>query len=431
MGETAAPGVRVGELISLLTIPLFSGAIGYATNWTGVWMLFHPLTFRGVRVPGLAAVARLLPRKVQQVPGVMVGGVGWQGIIPSRAAKMASIAVDKGIAKVGTARDFYDQLDRAALAEHVLAHSSTEIHELVDRVMEREQPAVWRDLPPQLRARIHRRVEEQLPEIIPAVVDDIGDNIDELLDPKLMVIRHMEAHPELANRVFESVGDKEFKLIINLGFVFGFVFGIPVALVTWLLDSSWVLLIGGPIVGWVTNWLAIIMIFEPVRPRKIGPITLHGMFLRRQREAADVYAHVVADDIVTVHNIGIELLHGVRADKTRALIAHSLRPAVDRAAGPLLPAVRLAVGPRQYDAIREGVATEGVEHTITPLTDAEFNRRQSRQLHALFVERIRELPPEDFSEMMRSAMREDEWLLLAHGAVLGVVGGALHLAVFG
>src|SRR4051795_7553875 len=159
MLETAAPGaLGLKELISLLTIPLFSGAIGYATNWSGVWMLFHPLRFRGLRIPGLAALARLLPRKVQQIPGVMVGGIGWQGIIPSRAAKMASIAVDKGIAKVGTAQEFYDQLDRAALAEHVLEHSPGEIHDLGDRVMERRQPGVWRRLPPQLRPRIHRRV---------------------------------------------------------------------------------------------------------------------------------------------------------------------------------------------------------------------------------------------------------------------------------
>jgi uncharacterized membrane protein YheB (UPF0754 family) len=419
------------ELISLLTIPLFSGAIGYATNWTGVWMLFHPLRFRGFRLPGLAALARLLPRKVQQVPGVMVGGVGWQGIIPSRAAKMGSIAVDKGIAKVGNAAEFYDQLDRAALAAHVLESSREEITALVERVMEREHPQLWRDLPPQVRARIQRRVEEQLPEVVPDVIDEIGDNIDDLLDVKLMVIHHIEAHPELANKVFGSVGDKELKLIINLGFVFGFVFGIPVALLTWILDSSLVLLIGGPIVGWVTNWLAILMIFEPVTPRKIGPFTLHGLFLRRQYDASDVYAHVIADDIVTVKNVADELLHGVRADKTRVVIAGALRPAIDRAAGALLPAVRLAVGPRQYDAIREGIASESVESTIAPLTDPEFNRRQSRQVHALFVERMRELPPGDFSEMMRSAMREDEWLLLAHGAVLGVVGGLLHMAAFG
>jgi uncharacterized membrane protein YheB (UPF0754 family) len=418
------------DLISILTIPLFSGAIGYATNWTGVWMLFNPIRFRGVRLPGLAPLARLLPRKVQQIPGVMLGGVGWQGNIPSRAAKMGSIAVDKGIAKVGSAADFYNRLDREKLAEHVLESSRGEIRELVERVMQREHPQLWHDLPPQLRERLQQRVQEQLPETSRGVIDEIGENIDQLLDVKLMVIRHIEQNPELANRVFQSVGDKELKLIVNLGFVFGFIFGIPVAGLTAILDTPLVLLVFGPVVGWVTNWLAILMIFEPVEPRRIGPFTLHGLFLRRQHDASGVYADVIADDIVTVRNIGDELLHGARSDKTRQVIANALRPAIDRAAGPLLPAVRIAVGRREYDAIREGVAAEGGEYTITPLSDPEFNRRQARELHSLIVERMRALPPKDFSEMMRSAMREDEWLLLLHGAVLGVVGGLVHLAVF-
>src|SRR5881392_4479534 len=111
------------DTLALLTIPLFSGAIGYLTNWSGVWMLFYPVHFTGVRFPGLRPLAGLLPRRIQQIPGIMQGGMGWQGILPSRAAKMGSIAVDKGIAKVGSARDFYDQLDRQALAAHVLASS--------------------------------------------------------------------------------------------------------------------------------------------------------------------------------------------------------------------------------------------------------------------------------------------------------------------
>jgi uncharacterized membrane protein YheB (UPF0754 family) len=419
------------NLIGLLTIPFFSGAIGYATNWSGVWMLFHPLHFRGFKLPGLAALARLLPRKIQQIPGVMVGGIGWQGIIPSRAAKMGSIAVDKGIAKVGSPSEFYNQLDRERIAEHILASSGADIRDLVERVMQREHPQFWRDLPPGLRARVHRRVEEQLPEIVPTLVDEIGDHIEELLDVKLMVIRHIEEHPELGSKVFGSVGDKELKLIVNLGFVFGFIFGIPVAALTLLFPGPIVLLICGPIVGWVTNWLAILMIFEPVEPRKIGPFTLHGMFLRRQHEASAVYADVIANDIITVRGFGEELLHGPRADKTRQLIARTLRPAIDRAAGPLLPAVRLAVGRREYDAIREGVAAESAEMTLVPLSDPEFNREQATQVHDLFEQRMRSLDPADFSEMMRSAMREDEWLLLLHGAVLGVVGGLAHVAVFG
>jgi uncharacterized membrane protein YheB (UPF0754 family) len=418
------------ELIGVLTIPLFSGAIGYATNWTGVWMLFNPVRFRGVPLPGLAPLARLLPRRIQQIPGIMNGGLGWQGIIPSRAAKMGSIAVDKGIAKVGTPREFFDQLDRSKLSEQILESSRKDIGALVERVMEREHPQFWRDLPPQMRARIERRVQEHLPEVIDEVTDQLAGHIDDLVDVKLMVIRHIEAHPALANKVFQSVGQQELKLIVNLGFVFGFLFGIPVAVLTAIVESPLVLLVCGPIVGWVTNWLAIIMIFEPVEPRKVGPFTLHGMFLRRQHQASEVYASVIADDIITVRNFGDELLHGPRGDKTQALIASSLRPAVDRAAGPLLPAVRLAMGRREYDAFREGVATESVEFTVAPLGDPDFNRDRAREVHTLIVDRMRKLPPADFAEMMRSAMREDEWLLLAHGAVLGVVGGLAHLVVF-
>ena len=68
---------------------------------------------------------------------------------------------------------------------------------------------------------------------------------------------------------------------------------------------------------------------------------------------------------------------------------------------------------------------------MTPLTDEEFNRRQSTAVKALITARMRELSPPDFSEMLRTAMREDEWLLYLHGAVLGFAAGVLHLLIFG
>src|SRR5204863_10207656 len=140
-----------GDLLKELTIPLFTGAIGYLTNWTGVWMLFYPIRFAGWRLPGLKRLAPLLPRRIQQIPGVMQGGMGWQGIIPSRAAKMGSIAVDKGIAKVGSPRDFYEQLEPEKIAEQILLTSRGEMRELVERIMKREHPQLWNELPARVR----------------------------------------------------------------------------------------------------------------------------------------------------------------------------------------------------------------------------------------------------------------------------------------
>ena len=49
----------------------------------------------------------------------------------------------------------------------------------------------------------------------------------------------------------------------------------------------------------------------------------------------------------------------------------------------------------------------------------------------LIAARTKELRPEDFVEMMRSAIKEDEWMLYAHGAIMGLAGGFIHLAMFG
>jgi hypothetical protein len=51
-------------------------------------------------------------------------------------------------------------------------------------------------------------------------------------------------------------------------------------------------------------------------------------------------------------------------------------------------------------------------------------------MRKLIAERMREMPPRDFSEMLRTATREDEWLLLLHGAVLGLAGGLIHVGIF-
>jgi hypothetical protein len=108
-----------------------------------------------------------------------------------------------------------------------------------------------------------------------------------------------------------------------------------------------------------------------------------------------------------------------------------MRPAIDRATGRARAAVRVAVGAEGYDRISRSFAVEPVEHMMTPLGDPEFSASQSATMRKLIAERMRELPPEDFSEMLRTATRQDEWLLLLHGAVLGFGAGLIHLAIFG
>jgi uncharacterized membrane protein YheB (UPF0754 family) len=416
--------------VEFATIPLFTGVVGWLINWSGLWMLFNPISFRGVRVPGMRELASLLPRKVQEVPGILQGGVGWQGIIPARAAKMGSIAVDKAIAKLGTPSDFYQQLEPEKIAEHIVTTFGPEVPQLVDSVMRAEHPRLWRDLPPTVREGIIVRVQAQLPTIVGRVTREIGVHIDQLLDPKYMVIEHFRKTPELVVRIFRDFGQRELNLMVAFGFIFGFLLGIPVALVDTVWHSWWTLAVMGVIVGWTTNALGMWLIFEPPVPRRILGVKVQGLFPRRQSEAAEVYARIIADDVITLERIGDHLLEGPAGDRTRAMLAAALRPAIDQAAGPVRGAVRVAVGPRRFDTIRDSVAREAVGRTLTPFQDVVFSRQQAARIQSLIALRTKELPPRDFVEMMRAAIKEDEWMLYAHGAIMGLAGGFLHYFIF-
>jgi hypothetical protein len=423
--------MTTADWIKLATIPFFTGAIGWLINWTGLIMLFNPIHFRGFRVPGMKELSTLLPHKLQEIPGIMQGGVGWQGIVPARAAKMGSISVDKAIAKLGTPAEFFQQLEPDKIAEHVVEMFAPQIPEIVDRTMRREQPGLWQNVPPRAKQAVYARVQAQLPGIVDQVMDEIALYIDQLLDPKLMVIDHFEKHPELIVRIFKEFGARELRLMVNFGFLFGFLLGIPVAVITHFVTNWWLLPLFGVIVGWTTNLLGMWVIFEPVEPVKIGPLRMHGLFLRRQSAAAEVYGRLVASDVVTMENIGNFLVYGPRGDRTVQMIEEAMGPAIDNAAGPLRGAVRVAVGASEYDMIRESFAREGSEQTLTPFRDPEFSARQSEKMRVLLTARTKELPPREYVEMLRSAIKEDEWMLYLHGGVMGLAGGLIHLGIFG
>jgi uncharacterized membrane protein YheB (UPF0754 family) len=418
-------------LVDLISIPLFTGVMGYVTNWTGVLMLFQPIRFHGIKVPGLRVLFPLLPRRVRILPLIRHDGrLGWQGIVPSRADKMASIAVDKGLAKLGSISDFYRELEPDKVAEHLAAIAQAEIRDVVDTIMKKENPQLWHDLPPMIKEAVFARVRAQLPGIVRKITDDIGENVDQLIDAKLMVIEYFTKHPELLNELFLIMGRKELNFMKNFGLYFGVPMGFVLFGILQLYPKWWVLPVGGVIIGWVVNWIGVTIIFEPVFPNRWCPWR-QGLLIKRQPEVTEMYAQMVADKVITLQNIGNELMTGPRSERTHQLLEDALRPAVDNAVGPARAAVRVAIGSREYDQIRSSLATEASAFAPIAFNDAAFSRRQSVKIYQYISGQMRQMSSSDFVEMLRSAIKQDEWLLFFHGGALGLFAGFLHLAIFG
>ena len=74
--RASAEWLREVDWLVFWSIPVFTAVIGWLINWTGLVMLFRPVRFHGVSVPGLRELSSVLPHKLQEVPGIMQGGAG-------------------------------------------------------------------------------------------------------------------------------------------------------------------------------------------------------------------------------------------------------------------------------------------------------------------------------------------------------------------
>ena len=430
-------------VVDIVSIPIFSAIAGLITNWTGVIMLFAPVRFTGFYVPGLKSVFPYLPRKVQILPIFAPDGVlGFQGFIPCRAEKMASLIVDKSIARIGGIGDFYLELNPNKLAERLADASRPQIRQLTTEVIESEHPQLWSSLPGSVRESVLRTVDAELPQISRKAFAKIGENIDDLLDVKLMTINHLRNNPEVLRDIIQGMAVPELKFMVRIG-ALGFLFGIPLALyLSWVHTAhppilsaipGWLtVLVGAAMIGVLVNIIAIKVVFEPGEPRpRWRYLWKQGLFPKRQYEASAQLAQMLSVEVLTVANFSHELLHGASGDKTLAFIQEAVAEEARRILGPVATSVGRNLGVVHFDVLERKAGVAVVDFAPAVFEDAKFNKKKAKKIEKFATEKFRELPPEEFGEMLYAAIEQDAWLLYAHGGALGLLVGGLHILIFG
>ena len=92
----------------------------------------------------------------------------------------------------------------------------------------------------------------------------------------------------------------------------------------------------------------------------------------------------------------------------------------------------MALGPGGYTDLKDTATDKIYELTDELFDDPSFNKERAKEVESMLKERMKELPPEDFQDLLRPIFQEDEWILIMLGSVLGGLAGWAQLVfVFG
>lgn len=389
----------------LLLIPLVSAVVGWITNYLAVKMMFYPIKFIGIKAPYL----------------------GWQGLIPQKRRKMAEISVDLVLGKLLSVQELAGRLEPKKVSDAIERRLKQVLKRIINDVMQESAPTVWAALPAQGKNLVYARVEADIPNVVDKMVRDFQHNVIEILDIKELVVEYLSDHPALINEIFLTAGNKEFPFIIRSGFYFGFLLGLPTMVCWYFFQAWWILPLGGLLVGYLTNWIALKIIFDPKEPIKIGPFTIQGMFLKRQNEVADVYSRLIEEKLMNSENIIKAVLHGSGSDQLLEIVELHVNDAIERYVAIAQPYFGLGIGSENYFKMKERATQRIFDSSEQYLLYMHEYANGALNIGGDLREKMQALSPTEFEGVLRPAYQQDEWKLIVTGAVLGGLAGVLQL----
>jgi len=266
--------------------------------------------------------------------------------------------------------------------------------------------------------------------MVAKLMEQTKDNLDDVFDLKDMVITNLTKDKKLLNKIFLESGEKEFDFIRNSGIYFGFLIGL-VQMIVWMLTQEPLIMpIFGLFTGWFTDWLALKMIFDPKTEKKyLGIFKWQGLFFKRQKEVASAYGALIAKEVLTPSNMIESILKGKLSDNLFSMIQQNVQKMVDEQAGVLKPVVVFAVGSAKYKNMKEAITDRMVEQLPAALKHMEKYAEDAMDIQNTLVTKMQELTPEEFEGVLRPAFKQDEWILITVGAVLGFLVGELQVVL--
>jgi uncharacterized membrane protein YheB (UPF0754 family) len=386
-----------------ISIPITCAFVGWLTNYIAVKMIFHPAEFIGV------------------------GKLGWKGIIPNHAIKMSGL-----IARILTERlvkphELYSRIkpeDINLLIEDIIAKKSEEI---VEEIIKNESPILWGMLTAKMKKALAQEVKQSVPAQIVAIYNSFGDELDQVLEFEEIIKSSLSGkNTSILIEMFQRCGGPEFHFIIVSGIYFGTLIGFFQLLFINILGQWWTMPIMGVLVGYITNWIALQMIFKPLEEKKFGFLKYQGLFLKRQDAVSFEFAGVVSKNVLNTSNLIKLIFNGKGGDLIMNLVMKRANIMVSETLKEKSPLAPVLIGSDKIRSIKETVSAKILLSLPEIVQRIQNYISDSMQIQPTIYARLKVLPKAEFEELLHSVFKEDEMTLILLGALLGGLVGLIQ-----
>ncbi len=187
-------------------------------------------------------------------------------------------------------------------------------------------------------------------------------------------------------------------------------------------------LVGGAI-GWVTNFLAIRMLFRPRLPRRVLGLTVQGVIPQRRGELARQVAATIERDLLSHEDIREAALHPDYQDALRERLEGHVRDYLGQKLEAMPRVVQKLIGSRFVDKLAAST-TDDVMGYVPGLIEGAARDLEARlDIRAVIREKIDAFDLDRLEALVMDIARRELRFIELLGGIVGAIVGALFAAV--
>ena len=179
-------------------------------------------------------------------------------------------------------------------------------------------------------------------------------------------------------------------------------------------------------IGWITNYVAIKMLFYPREPRRFLFFTLQGIFPKRKAALAQRLAKLVADELLSTDQLKEEIDHQATHGEIKEAIDREVETYLREKLSALNPIIATLVSESRLQQLKVAICTE-IERMIPRITYQFFKRLDTVNIEKLVFEKVSTFTSEKLENMMMSVIQKELKFIEWAGAILGFIIGLVQV----
>lgn len=188
-----------------------------------------------------------------------------------------------------------------------------------------------------------------------------------------------------------------------------------------------ILTIVGGLIGWITNILAIKLLFRPIKPVNIPILNIEilGLIPKRKNEIAANIGEVISNELLSMDDILDQALNNSNGENFNSYITDKIKNIINEKLNIIPMPFRMMAAP-YIDEILNKEVPNAVDEISVDLLD---KAKENVNIQEIVEEKINQLDLEKLEDIIikvaKKELKHIEILGLVLGAIIGVLQGVL------